>query len=397
MTARFVDIHLLQTVPYSNLNRDDLGAPKTVVYGGKSRTRVSSQCWKRQVRLEVETALDDPAVRTRRIITAVAQRLTGQGWPAELAAYAGRQVLLSAGKKGIKTEAADTGNGESNGGGAKSKADKTEISSVLLYLPVAGLDALATLAAAHRDRLEAEIAKKTATPRAVLPVDEVAAILSSRTGTINLFGRMLAELPGGKVDGAVQVAHAFTVHATDPEVDFFTAVDDIPAFGDAGSGHMNAGEFSAGVFYRYASLDLAGLVANLDGDKATAFELTRHFLGAFVAALPSGKRTATAPNTLPELIYVAVRQDRPISLAAAFERPVPAGIEGGHGEPAREALSDYAAGLHQFWGEDEIILHGQASIDGKTRDGLGDGYTSWPALLGATLDAAAGETAEGAA
>ncbi|CUU56580.1 CRISPR system Cascade subunit CasC [Parafrankia irregularis] len=397
MTARFVDIHLLQPVPYANLNRDDLGAPKTVVYGGKSRTRVSSQCWKRQVRLEVETALDDPAVRTRRIISAVAERLTGQGWPAELATYAGRQVLLSAGKKGIKTEAADTGNGEGNGG-AKGKADKAEISSVLLYLPAAGLDELAVLAAAHRDRLETEIAKKPAQQRPVLPVDEVAAILSSRTGTINLFGRMLAELPGGKVDGAVQVAHAFTVHATDPEVDFFTAVDDIPAFGDAGSGHMNAGEFSAGVFYRYASLDLAGLVANLDGDKATAFELTRHFLGAFVAALPSGKRTATAPNTLPELIYVAVRQDRPISLAAAFERPVPAGIEGGHGEPAREVLSDYATGLHRFWGTDQITLHGQASIDGKARDGLGDSYDSWPALLDATLAAAAREeSAEGAA
>jgi CRISPR system Cascade subunit CasC len=370
--ARFLDIHLLQTIPYANLNRDDLGAPKTLVYGGKQRTRVSSQCWKRQVRLEVETVLGDPAVRTRRIISSVAERLVARGWPAELAAYAGKQIMMSAGKSGIKTE---------------KDRDKNDISSVLLYLPAAGLDDLAALADKHRDRIEAELAKKK--QQAALPVAEVAAILSRRNGTINLFGRMLAELPGGKVDGAVQVAHAFTVHGTDPEIDFFTAVDDIPSADDAGSGHMNAGEFSAGVFYRYASVDLAGLAANLDGDTAAATELTREFLKGFVSALPSGKRTATAPNSLPELVYVAVRGDRPISLAAAFERPVHPGLEGGHGEPARDALNDYAAGVHRVWDTDEIVLHGYASIDGKPREeGLGDQRNSYKELLTAAVTAA---------
>lgn len=374
--ARFLDIHLLQTIPYANLNRDDLGAPKTVVYGGKSRTRVSSQCWKRQVRLEVESTLGDPAVRTRRLIGAVAQRLTAQGWPAELAAHAGKQILLSAGKKGISTENPDK----------ESKGPRNELSSVLLYLPESGLDALAAFVAGHRDRIEKEMTKKA--PKAVLPSDEVAALLTSRNATINLFGRMLAELPGGKVDGAVQVAHAFTVHATDPEIDFFTAVDDIPAPADAGSGHMNQGEFSAGVFYRYASLDLAGLQTNLDGDTATAEELTRQFLRAFVSALPTGKRNATAPNTLPELVYVAARDDRPISLAAAFERPVPTAIEGGYSEPARDILAAYAADLHRFWGERTITEHGQAAIDGKTRDGLGTAHQSCQELLDTTVTAA---------
>jgi CRISPR system Cascade subunit CasC len=370
--ARFLDIHLLQTIPYANLNRDDLGAPKTVVYGGKSRTRVSSQCWKRQVRLEVESILGDRAVRTRRVTTEVAERLVARGWPAELAAHAGVQILMSAGKSGIKTE---------------KDRDKRDISSVLLYLPASGLDALAELADAHRDRVAAEAGKKT--PKAALPVAEVAAILSGRNATINLFGRMLAELPGGKVDGAVQVAHAFTVHATDPEIDFFTAVDDIPSADDAGSGHMNAGEFSAGVFYRYASVDLAGLAANLDGDTAMAAELTLEFLRGFVSALPSGKRTSTAPNSLPELLYVAVRGDRPISLAAAFERPVRAGADGGYALEARDELAVYADGLHTVWGIDEIVRHGHASIDGASREkGLGDHYRSYPALLKAAVAAA---------
>jgi CRISPR system Cascade subunit CasC len=46
----FLDVHALQTVPPSNLNRDDTGAPKTALYGGVPRARVSSQAWKRATR-----------------------------------------------------------------------------------------------------------------------------------------------------------------------------------------------------------------------------------------------------------------------------------------------------------------------------------------------------------
>ena len=86
-------------------------------------------------------------------------------------------------------------------------------------------------------------------------------MLRSRNATIQLMGRMLAELPGAEVDGAVQFAHAFTTHGTVVETDFFTAVDDIEKEGDAGSAHMNAAQFSAGTFYRYANIGLATLLA----------------------------------------------------------------------------------------------------------------------------------------
>ena len=46
----FVDIHVLQTVPPSCINRDDTGSPKTAIYGGATRARVSSQSWKHAVR-----------------------------------------------------------------------------------------------------------------------------------------------------------------------------------------------------------------------------------------------------------------------------------------------------------------------------------------------------------
>src|SRR5690606_1420368 len=220
---------------------------------------------KRAVRLDVERAIGDRAVRTRRVPAEVAERLMERGWPEDAANAAGAQIVLSANKKeGFKLE--------DNGG-----------TSVLLYLPEAALDALADLAEEHREAIEQTVGVKK--PKGVLPVDKVGELLSERNGVINLFGRMLAELPGAGVAGTVQVAHAFTTHEVAPEIDFFTAVDDCLPEDAVGSGHMNSAEFSAGVFYRYASLDLAGLHENLGGDTAMAEELTKAFLTAFISSL----------------------------------------------------------------------------------------------------------------
>jgi hypothetical protein len=88
-----------------------------------------------------------------------------------------------------------------------------------------------------------------------VPTDAVVEAVSARNSMINLFGRVLARIALSKVDRAVQVAHAFTIHIAEPEVDFFTAVDDLSQAGDTGSAGMNNVEISAGVFYRRASQD----------------------------------------------------------------------------------------------------------------------------------------------
>ncbi len=365
-TPLYIDVHALQTVPYANLNRDDLGSPKTLIYGGAERTRVSSQSWKRAVRHEIERRLGDPAVRTRRLVEAISSRLVASGWDEALALAGARQVMASAGKEGIKVE------------------DKKDITSVTFYLPVAGIDELAAIVAEHREAVAAEATKKKQS--AVLPKDRIEAVLRSRNGTIQLLGRMLAELPGAEVDGAVQFAHAFTTHATVVETDFFTAVDDIEKLGDAGSAHMNAAQFSAGTFYRYANIGLATLADNLDGDTATARELVAEFLRAFVATVPSGKQNATAAMTIPDLVYIAVRADRPISLAPAFEDPIRSPL--GYAQPSREALSTYASRLHEYWGADGVAWHGHASISGKPAEGLGDHVASLTSLMTNAVDAA---------
>lgn len=75
----FLDVHVLQTVPPSNINRDDSGSPKTATYGGTLRARVSSQAWKRAVRLAFTA---DPEMtreagrRTKKVPQVIADRLS---------------------------------------------------------------------------------------------------------------------------------------------------------------------------------------------------------------------------------------------------------------------------------------------------------------------------------
>src|SRR3954447_5716240 len=77
MNRTIIDVHVLQTVPPSNLNRDDTGSPKTAMYGGVRRARVSSQAWKRAIRLAFEDLLDDSQLgeRTKRVGESLAERI----------------------------------------------------------------------------------------------------------------------------------------------------------------------------------------------------------------------------------------------------------------------------------------------------------------------------------
>jgi CRISPR system Cascade subunit CasC len=378
--ALYIDLHVLQSVPFSNLNRDDLGSPKTVRYGSTDRVRVSSQSWKREIRHEVEERLGEYARRTRLVPAKVAEALAASdyGWPDELAKFAGEQVARSAGKDGLKTE----------------EGGKT---SVLLYLPQRGIDKLAALCAEHRPALEAALgttpAKDTkaktakAKDAALLPRDRVNEILKSRTATIDLCGRMLAELPGGKVDGAVQVAHAFTTHGSDPQRDFFTAVDDwLPAV-ETGSGHMQTGEFATGNFYRFATVNLTDLLKNLGQDRTRARELVELFIDAYLMSIPQAKKNSTAAHTLPDLAYFAVRDRRPVSFAAAFEQPVRASA-GGFAEPARRDLDTFAAAVQRLTSGRGRLAHGHACIDDKPLENLGTRHDSFADFINACLETA---------
>ncbi|MFF0094649.1 type I-E CRISPR-associated protein Cas7/Cse4/CasC [Streptomyces canus] len=379
--ARFIDIHVLQSVPFANLNRDDTNSVKTVQYGNTLRTRVSSQSWKRAIRDAFEDHIGEAALRTRRIGERVTRELEHRGWPTELAQRAGGHTAAAS---GIKFELVKTP------GDTKQTVPNKVLTNAMVYVPEAAVTELADLAERNRDALEQANDIKKPADKSILPASEVEAVLRSRNGVINLFGRMLAEIDDAGVDGAVQVAHALTTHETDVELDYFSAVDDVTAlWNDAtGSAHMGHAEFSAGTFYRYATLDLRDLMANIGDEPAAARELTAAFLASFITSLPQAKKNSTAPHTIPDLVHLSVRTDRPLSYAAAFEKPVQAAPQGGFANVSRTQLAAYAQAANTLLGTRAILTSGWASLETKDLTGLGERRDSFDDLISTALQAA---------
>ncbi|PJN36629.1 type I-E CRISPR-associated protein Cas7/Cse4/CasC [Streptomyces sp. CB02959] len=385
--ARFIDIHVLQSVPFANLNRDDTNSVKTVQYGNTLRTRVSSQSWKRAIRTVFEDHIGEAALRTRRIGERVTRELEHRGWPTELAQRAGGHTAAAS---GIKFELAKAP------GEAKQTVPNKVLTNAMVYVPQAAVTELADLAEQHRDALEQAKDIKKPADKSILPAREVEAVLRSRNGVINLFGRMLAEIDDAGVDGAVQVAHALTTHETDVELDYFSAVDDVTAVWDdaTGSGHMGHAEFSAGTFYRYATVDLRDLIANIGDQNTAARDLTAAFLTSFITSLPQAKKNSTAPHTIPDLVHISVRTDRPLSYAAAFEKPVQASPQGGFAENSRIQLTAYADAANTLLGTRGLLTSGWASLETKDLTSLGERRDSFDDLITTALDAALTPTTE---
>ncbi|MCE7081674.1 type I-E CRISPR-associated protein Cas7/Cse4/CasC [Streptomyces sp. ST2-7A] len=378
-TARFLDIHILQSVPFANLNRDDTNSVKTVQWGNVLRTRVSSQCWKRATREEFQDRIGEHALRTRRIAERVTRELGSREWPSDLAERAGAHVAAGS---SIKFELAKTED--------KKPITNKVLTNALVYVPETAVSELADLAEKHRAQLEKAVDIKKPSDKSVLPQQDIDAILRSRNGVINLFGRMLAEVDDAGVDGAVQVAHALTTHATDIELDYFSAVDDVTAtWADStGSGHMGNAEYSAGTFYRYATIDLRDLAANVGPATADSRKLVTAFLSSFIESIPRAKKNSTAVHTAPSLVHLSVRADRPLSYAAAFEEPVSAAAHGGFEAQSVDKLTEYAGNVNAFLGPGRVLASGWASPLPRDIDGLGDRLPSLDKLITTALDAA---------
>lgn len=87
----YVDFHVLQTVPPSCVNRDDTGSPKTALYGGATRARVSSQAWKRAMRQMFSEELlsrEQVGKRTKKIFDIVAEQIAALAPEKDTAALA---------------------------------------------------------------------------------------------------------------------------------------------------------------------------------------------------------------------------------------------------------------------------------------------------------------------
>ncbi|MFI0990656.1 type I-E CRISPR-associated protein Cas7/Cse4/CasC [Streptomyces exfoliatus] len=377
--ARFLDLHILQPVTPANLNRDENQEPKTILVGNAIRAMVSSQSWKRQTRLGVERDLNEHAARTRQVPVVVADRLRQAGWPDDLATFTSAQIVLSAKDKGLKHN-----------------ANEQYRTQAMLYLPEDAVDHLAALCETHRPALEEAFAEhipsaKKKTPAPVLPAKAIAAQLTRRTASISLFGRMLAELPHGNVEAAVQMAPAFTVNPSDLQPDFFTTVEDWPQTDDRGSAHLQTAYLTGGLFYRYSTLNITELARNHTDGTCTLAELIELYVWHFIMSMPRAKATSTAPHTIPDLVHYAVRDSRPISYGAAFEQPVKPAPQGGYTLPARQALTDYATTIDRLVGSRRRIAHGHACFD-KPLQALGTHHETFEDLAAACTTAALAPT-----
>lgn len=317
----YMDLHIIQTVPPSCVNRDDTGSPKTAIYGGTMRARVSSQAWKRAMRIMFAElfASDQMGYRTKNTVKLVSEKIM------EINPDTNEEDALDMAAKALELA------------GAKAGSDKKD---VLFFISSKQASAIAQIAYeyASLSKSEKKSLEKNFKERAVKALTEEPSI------DMLLFGRMAASNPVLNYDAAAQVAHSISTHTISNEYDYFTAVDDLGDEDNVGAGHLGTVEYNSSTLYRYATVNLAELSKNLTAEELS--KAARGFAQAFIRSMPTGKQNTFANRTLPDLVYAAIRTDQPVNLAGAFERPVAAG-NSGYVERSENALFDYAKRIYE--------------------------------------------------
>lgn len=358
-----IDIHALQTVPPSLINRDDTGAPKSAIFGGVPRQRVSSQAWKRAIRRYFEHEIGQEAVglRSRNLPEVIVNRALEISPEFGLEeAIEGVQNLFKApgAKQGIKlVEPKVSKDGEDS-----DNQSPYPTTAALLFLSPHQIERAAQ---AIVDADGEKITKAEATD-----------ILDTKHSVdMAMFGRMLADAPAFNIDASVQVAHAIGVHESEPEFDYYTAVDDVLEDAEEiGAGMIGTTQMMSSTLYRFATINVEGLATNL-GNMDMANKAAVLFIKAFIESMPTGKQNTFANNTLPELVYVAVRNTRSVSLVNAFEDPV--GREDStRRRAAAEALAQEARDIEDVYGMKPLAAYVLATGElGKPFSGLAENVT----------------------
>ncbi|XNZ00087.1 type I-E CRISPR-associated protein Cas7/Cse4/CasC [Micrococcus luteus] len=346
MSKKFIEVHVLQWFPFSCINRDDAGLPKSMTLGGERRARWSSQSQKRALRLAMTKNMDaeNLATRTRRLPIQTLETLIGRGRDS---AESAARVVAAFWALGLnlntvqeaKKDAKDTGEAlaaqEGIEGAPAFGAVLTGRTQVILPAPKAGAAYLADAIEKHWDVLggvvnlalvkDGKAEKKVA----AAVVKETSSDLrrgidAARQADVALFGRMLTEVPdGGTVEAAASVAHAFTTHPDDYTTEFWSAVDDdAAAQGHGGSANMGTQGYTSGAFYRYGVLDVDTLAEGpLNGEDDLVQAAAGAFVEQFASLLPTAMVHGTAPFVAPAYVVARV-SDAQRMLGDAFIRPV---------------------------------------------------------------------------
>lgn len=320
----FIDIHILQSVPPSNINRDDTGSPKTAHFGGVTRSRISSQAWKKATRDLFPSYLSEDEIgwRTKHVVDLISERAAIK-------------------RPDLDIDKLDEASAKALGATGIKVADKE--TGYLLFLSPGQVDGLAELAIGSIDS-GTPVEKKAA--KDILNIKQRPTLNAI---DVALFGRMVADAPDLNVDAAVQVAHAISVGRAQTEFDYFTALDDRAPEDSAGAAMIETTEFTSSTLYRYADIDVFHLCENLGSTKAACRGIEA-FLRAFALSMPTGKQNSFANRTLPAAIIVELRDTQPVSLVNAFEKPVVATVEKSQTERACEELIAQESAIDEAFG-----------------------------------------------
>ena len=336
---KHLELHILQSFPVACLNRDDLNSPKTAIFGGVQRARVSSQSWKRAIReLAAEISPYFKGQRTRLIVEPLRDHLKNVGLDEENALLKAKELAEVLAK--IDTE-------------AERKTGKIKVKT-LYFTSEAELLALAKAFAEVKDVKKA--IKKVSSSNLLKDAADIA-----------LFGRMVANDHSLTLEGAAMFSHALSTNKVDNEIDFFSAVDDLQPQEESGAGMTGTLEFNSATYYRFAALNL-DMLADKDHLAVLTQEerqkVVHAFIEATLQAVPGARKNSMNAATLPGYVLGVVRgSGHPVQLVNAFEKPIrPYGGKGLF-ETSLEALKVEREQLNSIWGLQEKELFSGAIPD----------------------------------
>lgn len=332
-----LEIHMLKNYPSTNLNRDDTGTPKTCMFGGVQRSRISSQCLKRSWRESpvLKQEIDEHwlGIRTRKLPVLVCDKLKEQGVSEEMQKIV-KQILAGIGKstkeKTEKTEKTEKNNEEAQKN--NNEAEEINTTKQIVFYSQQDID---TVANYFKKQIDENKLSKGLKPKEIKDqANELQKALKSDSKTrpitvdIALFGRMVTSDAFADVDASIQVAHAFSTNKVIMETDFFTAMDDmIDGKEENGSAMMGDTDYNSACYYIYASIDIEALKKNLEHAKEDRDKIVSILIPALIKAMalsnPGGKQNSFAGNILPSAVLIECKDyPVPVSYANAFVKPV---------------------------------------------------------------------------
>ncbi|MCL4790037.1 MAG: type I-E CRISPR-associated protein Cas7/Cse4/CasC [Verrucomicrobia bacterium] len=332
---KLIELHILQSFPVSCLNRDDVGSPKTAVFGGVNRARLSSQSLKRAIREYAQDNLPDARFggeRTKLLALSIQKVLQDKHKVPEQ-----RALELACAVAGVLNKK----------DGKPLPVDSPEMETLYFTSPKQ-TEAMADLAFSAFGLKEAIKPDKKGFVKAILDAG------FGDAADIAIFGRMVAADSSLTLEGAAMFSHALSTHKCDNDLDYFAAVDECQPKTQQGAAHIDSLQFSSAVYYRYAAVNL-DLLADQDHLAKLATEERRKVVNAFIRAtllaVPGARKNSMNAHTLPGYVLGTFKSaGQPVQLINAFENPVRPKFGAGLLEPSIEALKLHHAKLKETWG-----------------------------------------------